>query len=110
MRTVDALTVAVAARAVSWERCRTSLHGSLELVARYDAIVVAVEIFEPWYGGMTRTHSLRSIGALLALAARSDVHALFAASASWRVTLPPPSAIVTEPGGIRRTWSRGPRR
>jgi hypothetical protein len=31
-------------------------------------------------------------------------------AASWRVTLPPPSGIFTEPGGFRRTWSRGPRR
>lgn len=29
---------------------------------------------------------------------------------SWRVSLPPPLGIVTEPGGVRRTWSRGPRR
>jgi len=31
-------------------------------------------------------------------------------AASWRVALPPPSCIVPEPAGIRRTWSRGPRR
>ena len=31
-------------------------------------------------------------------------------AASWRVTLPPPSGIFTERAGVRRTWSRGPRR
>jgi hypothetical protein len=31
-------------------------------------------------------------------------------AASWRVTLPMPSGIFTEPGSVRRTWSRGPRR
>ena len=30
-------------------------------------------------------------------------------ASSWRVALPPPSGIFTEPGSLRRTWSRGPR-
>lgn len=43
-----------------------------------------------------------------ALTTSADLIAVTAAS--WRVTLPMPSGIFTEPGSVRRTWSRGPRR